>query len=258
MTCRKIRHLMPLAAGDDLGPRRARAFRAHVDACPDCRTELEAYRATLRALRTAAKGEGVPDWTEGEWQALMARATASAGNGGVRAAAVRSTPWPRWAAASAAGVLVGLVVLGMLFRGPVPGPGRRAAADGRAGEEAAGGQDVVSMTMVSQETGLQIVWFFDKDFDYKGEERMKRTMIAADRPGLHSGHRRSGFRRGPGRDPVARPRTTEAKNLRKEIVKLKYVRAQDIQNLLWAYRSQEGQYPVQSQHAGDPFGQRHT
>ncbi len=164
MTCRKARRLMPLAAGNDLGPRRARDFRAHVDACPDCRTELEAYRATLRALRTAAKGEGVPDWTEGEWQALMARATASAGNGGVGAAAVRPTPWPRWAAASAAGVLVGLVVLGMLFRGPVLGPEGRVAAAAAVRE-----QDVVSLTMVSQETGLQIVWFFDKDFDYKGE-----------------------------------------------------------------------------------------
>jgi hypothetical protein len=33
---------------------------------------------------------------------------------------------------------------------------------------------------------------------------------------------------------------TEAKNLRKEIVKLKYVRAQDIQNILYAYISRDG------------------
>ncbi len=32
-------------------------------------------------------------------------------------------------------------------------------------------QDVVSVTMVSQETGLQIVWFFDKNFDYEGEQQ---------------------------------------------------------------------------------------
>jgi hypothetical protein len=163
MTCRKARHLMPLAAGDDLGPRRARAFGTHVDACPGCRKELEAFRAALRAVRTAAKGEGVPDWSEGEWKALMVRAAASAGNGGKGAAAGRPAPWPRWAAASAAGVLVGLVVLGVLVRGPVPGPERRVTA------EAAREQDVVSLTMVSQETGLQIVWFFDKNFDYKGE-----------------------------------------------------------------------------------------
>jgi hypothetical protein len=34
--------------------------------------------------------------------------------------------------------------------------------------------------------------------------------------------------------------TAETKNLRKEIVKLKYVRAQDIQNVLYAYVSREG------------------
>jgi hypothetical protein len=33
---------------------------------------------------------------------------------------------------------------------------------------------------------------------------------------------------------------TEAKNLRKEIVKLKYVRAQDIQNILYGYTSRDG------------------
>ena len=44
-------------------------------------------------------------------------------------------------------------------------------------------------------------------------------------------------------DPAAAPgqaQNTETKNLRKEIVKLKYVRAQDIQQLLYAYTSRQG------------------
>jgi len=72
--------------------------------------------------------------------------------------------WPGWAAASAAGVLIGFVILSVLFRGSVPGPVRTASP------AAAHEQDVVSMTMVSPETGLQIVWFLDKNFDYKGEQ----------------------------------------------------------------------------------------
>jgi len=40
--------------------------------------------------------------------------------------------------------------------------------------------------------------------------------------------------------PAPQAQNTETKNLRKEIVKLKYVRAQDIQNLLYAYVSREG------------------
>ena len=43
-----------------------------------------------------------------------------------------------------------------------------------------------------------------------------------------------------GSAPAPQAQNIEAKNLRKEIVKLKYVRAQDIQNLLYAYVSREG------------------
>lgn len=173
MTCRKVRQLMPLAAGDDLGPRRARAFRAHLEACPGCRNEFESLRAALGAFRRTAKEERAPDWTAGEWKALMVRATA----GGreereAKEGAGRPAAWPRWAAASALGALLGLVVLSVLFRGPVPGPERRTGSGSRA-VEAAGPkeQDVVSVTLVSQETGLQIVWFFDKTFDYEGVKK---------------------------------------------------------------------------------------
>jgi hypothetical protein len=57
-----------------------------------------------------------------------------------------------------------LAALAMLVLRPPSGPEGTALA-GRA----AGDQDVVSVTMISQETGLQVVWFFDKNFDYKGE-----------------------------------------------------------------------------------------
>jgi Putative zinc-finger len=173
MTCRKVRKLMPLAAGDDLGPRRARAFRAHVEACPGCRKEFESLRAALGAFRTAAKEEGLPDWTEGEWKALMAGAI----GGGERSRKDEAVhgpgvPWPRWAAASALGAVLGLAVLSVLFKGPVPGPGRTRAATGFGLEAAAPKeQDAFSVTLVSRETGLQVVWFFDKKFDYEGVKR---------------------------------------------------------------------------------------
>ena len=32
-------------------------------------------------------------------------------------------------------------------------------------------QDVISVTMVSPESGLQVVWFLDKNFDWKGENQ---------------------------------------------------------------------------------------
>ncbi len=166
MTCRKAKKLIPLYAGDDLQPRLLAAVRAHVDACPDCSGELGEYRESLSRLKAAAKAESVPDWSEGEWRALAARFK-PAGSGEKRPAFFAR---PRWAAASVIGAFLGLIVLAVLFRGPMDGP-ERAATAGRTNQEAAvRNQDIVSMTMVSQETGLQVVWFLDKNFEWKGDE----------------------------------------------------------------------------------------
>jgi anti-sigma factor RsiW len=172
MTCRKVRRLIPLAAGDDLGPRRAAAFRAHLAACPACRAELEAFRTELTGIRAAARAEGVAGWAEAEWQAVMARVRAEA-SGTAPSPARSAGPAfaPRWAAASAIGVVLGLVVMGVLFHGPAPrldtvsGTGSASIAAGP------GEQDRLTMTLVSPETGLQIVWILDKNFDWKGDRQ---------------------------------------------------------------------------------------
>jgi hypothetical protein len=46
---------------------------------------------------------------------------------------------------------------------PAPHPHEPAAAAKE------GSQDVVSVTLVSQDTGLKVVWFLDKNFEWKGE-----------------------------------------------------------------------------------------
>ncbi len=171
MTCRKVRKLIPLAAGSDLGPRRARTLRAHLDACPACRAEVEDFRSALAGFKAAARSENVPDWSEGEWKALMARVAAGArADEGAPRCAPRPMLQPRWAAASVVGACLGLVVLGVLFRGPSPRPEAMTAAGGLLAAARSGEQDTLTMTMVSPETGLQIVWILDKNFDYKGEQ----------------------------------------------------------------------------------------
>ena len=157
MTCRKAKKLMPLYAGDDLRPRLMTAVRIHVDSCPSCWKELAEYRESLSRLKAAAKAESVPDWSEGEWRALAARFK-PAGPGEKRPAFLAR---PRWATASVLGVFLGLAVLTMLFK------------DGNLEQRetsATGEPSVVSLTLVSQETGLQVVWFLDKNFEWKGDE----------------------------------------------------------------------------------------
>lgn len=170
MTCRKVRRLIPLAAGDDLEPRRAAAFRAHLAACPACRAELAAFRAELAGIRDVAKAEGIAGWTEAEWKATMARVRAEA-NGSTPSSARAAGPAfaPRWAAASAVGIILGLIVMGVLFRGPAPRPDSAPGAGSASLAAGSGEQDRLTMTMVSPETGLQIVWILDKNFDWKGD-----------------------------------------------------------------------------------------
>ena len=172
MTCRKVRKLIPLAAGGDLSPRRARAVRAHLDACPACRAELEDLQTALAGFKAAARAEKVIDWSEGEWKALMARVAAGAGadeKAPVRAP--RPVLLPRWAAASVIGAFLGLAVLGALFRGPSPRPDAAAIAGGALIAAGTGAQDTLTMTLVSPDTGLQVVWILDKNFDWKGDRQ---------------------------------------------------------------------------------------
>jgi len=166
MTCRRAKKLIPLFAGDDLRPRLTAAVREHIDSCPSCWRELREYRLALARAKAAAKEEGVPEWSDGEWRALMAR---------VRPAARETKPAvvftrPRWAAASVLGAVIGLAVLSVLFRDGRPGPRPDSGAAAMATAEADRGQDVISVTMVSPESGLQVVWFLDKNFDWKGDK----------------------------------------------------------------------------------------
>jgi anti-sigma factor RsiW len=171
MRCLRVRQLIPLHAGNDLRPRLERAVRAHIDSCPACRRELEDFRLSLDRVRAAAAAEGSPDWGEGEWQALMARVSGAAkeareGKEKNRGLVIA----PRWAAAAGLGVFFGLVILGVLMRDPFLRPGRPTHVGQTVAAAQVQEQDKVAVTMVSPETGLQIVWILDKNFDWKGDK----------------------------------------------------------------------------------------
>jgi hypothetical protein len=158
MTCAKVKKSLPLLAGNDLPPRKVRRLLAHIDGCPLCRKELEEYRAALGRVKAAAREERVGDWSDPEWKSLLARITAE------RMEKRRSVPGfrPRWAMASGVAGVILLAVLTLVFRNSIFRPEGTAPAPG---------PDVVSVTMVSQETGLQVVWFFNKNFEWKGEKK---------------------------------------------------------------------------------------
>lgn len=47
--------------------------------------------------------------------------------------------------------------------------GRKIPPSGSAASRSAAAQDVLSVHMVSRETGLQVVWFFNKNFEWRGD-----------------------------------------------------------------------------------------
>jgi hypothetical protein len=64
--------------------------------------------------------------------------------------------------ASGLAAVVLLAVLTLVFRNSIFRPQGAAPAPG---------PEVVSVTMVSQETGLQVVRFFNKNFEWKGDNK---------------------------------------------------------------------------------------
>jgi hypothetical protein len=133
------------------------------------------YRRALARIKAEAGRETLPEWSDGQWRAVMARAVGQGrerteGRAGLAGPASRL----RWAAAAgAAGALV-LAAVMLLRNGSGLRPGSvataPAAVEPRAGVLGSpSAQDVVSVTLVSQETGLQLVWFFNKNFEWKGD-----------------------------------------------------------------------------------------
>jgi anti-sigma factor RsiW len=158
MTCRKIRKALPLMAGGDLPARKERKLQAHLDGCAPCRRELEEYRSALNRVRAAARAEGAGEWSEAEWKALLASVTGT--RPGKERAPLRIRP--RWALAPGLAAVAVLAVLVVRFTNTGLKP---------EGAPPAAGPDVVSVTMVSQETGLKVVWFFNRNFDWKGDQK---------------------------------------------------------------------------------------
>jgi hypothetical protein len=204
MNCRQTRRLLPLFAGGDLTGRKARRGRKHLEACADCRRELEAYRTALRVVADAVREAPAGDWTPGEWRAVMDRVAKEKPEPREQSAAAPAKA-PKWVPAVASGAAIVLMVaVGLLLKdSPVKPAGIQArtvlgertprpreSGEGLLGLAApdmasqpsgskTGGptaaapnsskQDVLTMTLVSPDTGLQVVWVFNKDFDWKGD-----------------------------------------------------------------------------------------
>lgn len=173
MNCRKVRKLLPLYVGGDISSKKEEAIRFHIGFCARCQKAYEAYAKSVR-ITTEWLGESRVAWGEAEWtralrNALSEKSKSSRG----------FAPWSfrkGWAFAIMGAVMVVLIFLVTrpLFLGIEDFSERASLAKGlpqyQESTEVKASQDVVSMTMVSRETGLKVVWFLNKNFNLEENE----------------------------------------------------------------------------------------
>jgi len=162
MKCKRIRKYLPLYIGFDVSPKKEEAVRVHLNTCNECQKEYEAY---VRSLKTAKEwlDDSAVVWEEGEWRRIVQNAVAEKSK-----PLTGFAPWPfkrGWAIAAMAAVMIVFIffVTRPLFLGLEDFPGQTVLAKRHQ-------QDVISMTMVSKDSGLKVVWILNKNFNLEENE----------------------------------------------------------------------------------------
>lgn len=161
MNCKKVRRWLPLFIGSEISGRKISAVKAHLERCPECKQEYDFCALSVEKAKEWLKEEE-RDFESREWQEI------------IRKAVERGTPevkplilWPfkkAWAYA----LMAAVAVLVTFF---ATSPFLKKELNPEAPISAAlQTQDIISITLVSQETGLKIFWFFDKNFELKEAE----------------------------------------------------------------------------------------
>ena len=155
MNCRKARRLLVLEAGSDLPEKPKEKLKLHLQACPRCQREEALTRRIVLETRECLNKERL-DWKESEWKKTIQEA--------VKEAEIKKNwlvPWSlrrEWAFVlmTASVILLSLLVLHPSF---VKDRMKRVPDVSAISSQ----PEIVSMKLVSKETGLEINWFFHKD-----------------------------------------------------------------------------------------------
>ncbi len=172
MNCKKVRRWLPLFIGSEISERKISAVKAHLERCPKCRQEYDSCVLSLGKVKEWLKEEK-RDLENREWEEIIKKAVEK---GTPRVSPL--IPWPfkkAWAYALMAflAVAITLFVVNSSFiqeKGRGVEGLKQAQAQLPANSLQESQQDVISVTLVSQETGLRIFWFLDKNFELKEEK----------------------------------------------------------------------------------------
>ncbi|MBL7082628.1 MAG: zf-HC2 domain-containing protein [Candidatus Aminicenantes bacterium] len=173
MKCKKVQRYLPLVVGSDISKSKISEVKAHVEKCPECRHEYDSYVLSLGKTKEWLAKER-EDWEDREWQQVVKIAI-----GDKEPELSPLAPWPFrkvWAYVMMAvfAVVFTFFVIrpGFYKEGVIPGTRMVAESQAKLFESFKDKpeQDIISMTMVSKDTGLKIVWFFNKNFDLEDKK----------------------------------------------------------------------------------------
>ncbi len=155
MKCRKVTSLIPLLAGSDLPAKTREKVQPHLQDCRSCQQEYTEYQSILQQTREWLAQER-KEWGEAEWKTTVHTAIGKAEEKSSGLA-----PWPfkkEWAFVL---ITVSAVLLSLLVLPPSLVKDKKGRVPTVSVLESQPG--IVSMQLVSNETGLKINWFFHKD-----------------------------------------------------------------------------------------------
>ena len=152
--------MLPLFIGSDLSSKNMSLIREHMEGCKRCRLELDSYIKS-RELMLDWINRAEAEWNESQWIKSVEKV--------VRPAHWDRTtlaPWPFKKIWAYAFMVLAAFVFSMMLILPVfrESEGGMESTPYSISSYEKGKQDVITMTIVSKETGTKIVWFFDKNF----------------------------------------------------------------------------------------------
>jgi hypothetical protein len=168
MNCKSVRKLLPLYIESDLPAEKKGKVQIHIESCLDCQKEYEAYAQSINAAKEWLR-ESAVTWSDMDWKRTVRNAASEKTE-----TSSGFAPWPfrkGWAFALMGAVVVVLVffVTRPLFLGIEDFSAQTTLAkrhpQHQEGSTVKSPQDVVSMTMVSKETGLKVVWVLNRNFN---------------------------------------------------------------------------------------------
>jgi hypothetical protein len=169
VNCKKVQRLLPLMAGSEIPESKILSLKVHLERCPKCQKEYDSYMLSLKKTKEWLAKDKV-DWEERDWQRALKRAIKDRKP---EISLLAYWPFKKVWAYSLIGMLVVALTLLFIIRPSIiqkeMGLGSEKFTEEQAQlfrsspEESE--QEIISMTIVSKETGLKIVWFLNKNFE---------------------------------------------------------------------------------------------